>query len=617
MGDIRRVAQVRVCCERVLCALLLCGLTCGWLQLRKGCNHPYLFQGMEVGPPYEEGEHLIENSGKMQALDALLLKLKAAGSRVLIFSQMTRMLDIIQDYCVYRNYTFCRIDGQTVGSDRQEQIQDFQREGSDKFIFLLSTRAGGQGVNLQTADKVVLYDSDWNPQMDVQAMDRAHRIGQKKQVVVYRFIHEATIEEKVVERALNKLCLDTLLIREGLSSQARRPGQVTGNLTSGERGSKRSRGAAKTGLGKQEMLEMIRFGADNVFRNASTGPPCDSQHLSSGGAHMPGAVDGHQVGAGGVHLDIDKLLEEGASRTAQLHATLLNKASALSTLTMSSGKSTSWDRTKDRLYNSSHGLTAHSRNQSDVIVPNSSQGSGVCGDKDSQDMPYYLDLGRRRRTHVSGFYNEDAAFRQHLRSVIGTDTDATDGDSCFEDKPPEEQLKLPRSLLCPALFDFMLLDIPAVTALYHRKGSAWLEAHGSAVSEDQVRRLHKTLLGCERLPRDIVSPCTTPHTPDKAWGEAEEKELQVELGVGFVDWTQRDMMSFKTALLRHGGRNARVLPLQRALPHKKPSEVARYFDAFWARGPHLLRSWPTILKQLDEARRVHARQVHLLEVLHT
>jgi len=586
---------------------------------------------MEVGPPYEEGEHLIDNSGKMQALDALLLKLKAAGSRVLIFSQMTRMLDIIQDYCVYRNYTFCRIDGQTVGSDRQEQIQDFQREGSDKFIFLLSTRAGGQGVNLQTADKVVLYDSDWNPQMDVQAMDRAHRIGQKKQVVVYRFIHEATIEEKVVERALNKLCLDTLLIREGLSSQGRRPGQVTGDLTSGERGSKRSRAVAKTGLGKQEMLEMIRFGADNVFRNASTA--CDSQHLSSGGAQMPGAVDGavdgHRGGASGVRLDLDKLLEEGASRTAQLHATLLNKASALSTLTMSSGKSTSWDRTKDRLYNSSHGLTAHSRNQSDVIVPSSSQGSGVCADSHiSQDMPFYLDLGRRRRTHVSGFYNEDAAFRQHLRSVIGKDTDATNGDSCFEDNAPEEQMKLPRSLLCPALCDFMLLDIPAVTALYHRKGIAWLQAHASAVSEDEVRRLHKTSLGhktsqhktslgCERLASDMDSPCTTPHTADNAWGEGEEKELQVELGLGFADWTQRDIMSFKTALLTHGGRTAPVLPLQRALPHKKPSEVARYFDAFWARGPHLLRSWPTILKQLDEAQRVHARQVHLLEVQDT
>eukprot|EP00960_Hanusia_phi_P022568 667573-Hanusia_phi.AAC.1 len=109
---------------------------------------------------------------------------------------MTRMLDIIEDYCNYRNFTYCRIDGQTVGEERQEAISEFMREGSDRFLFLLSTRAGGLGLNLQAADKVVLYDSDWNPQADIQAMDRAHRIGQKKQVVVYRFIHDKTIEEK-------------------------------------------------------------------------------------------------------------------------------------------------------------------------------------------------------------------------------------------------------------------------------------------------------------------------------------------------------------------------------------------------------------------------------------
>ena len=87
------------------------------------------------------------------------------------------MLDIIQDYCVYRGFSFCRIDGTTVGAERQAQIQEFQKPGSSVFLFLLSTRAGGQGVNLQAADKVILYDSDWNPQMDVQAMDRAHRLG--------------------------------------------------------------------------------------------------------------------------------------------------------------------------------------------------------------------------------------------------------------------------------------------------------------------------------------------------------------------------------------------------------------------------------------------------------
>ncbi len=103
------------------------------------------------------------------------------------------MLDILQDYCSYRGYDYCRIDGQTTQDERDEAMDVFNAPNSEKFIFLLSTRAGGLGINLHTADVVVLYDSDWNPQMDLQAQDRAHRIGQKKQVNVYRFISEVKI----------------------------------------------------------------------------------------------------------------------------------------------------------------------------------------------------------------------------------------------------------------------------------------------------------------------------------------------------------------------------------------------------------------------------------------
>jgi hypothetical protein len=133
----------------------------------------------------------------MVLLDKLLPKLKQRDSRVLIFSQMTRMLDILEDYMHYRQYSYCRIDGNTSGEDRESMIDSFNSEGSEKFCFLLSTRAGGLGINLATADIVVLYDSDWNPQMDLQAMDRAHRIGQKKPVQVFRFCTEHAVEEKV------------------------------------------------------------------------------------------------------------------------------------------------------------------------------------------------------------------------------------------------------------------------------------------------------------------------------------------------------------------------------------------------------------------------------------
>ena len=109
---------------------------------------------------------------------------------MLIFSQMTRVLDILEDYMEFRNYQYCRIDGQTAGEDRDSAIESFNAPDSPIFAFLLSTRAGGLGINLATADTVILYDSDWNPQVDLQAQDRAHRIGQKKQVHVYRLVVE-------------------------------------------------------------------------------------------------------------------------------------------------------------------------------------------------------------------------------------------------------------------------------------------------------------------------------------------------------------------------------------------------------------------------------------------
>ena len=144
------------------------------MQLRKVCNHPYLFDGAEKGPPYVDGPHLWENSGKMLLLHKLLSKLKEKGSRVLIFCQMTRVLDILEDYFRLVGHAYCRIDGNTDGEKRDSQMDEFNAEGSSKFAFLLSTRAGGLGINLATADIVILFDSDWNPQVDLQAMDRAH-----------------------------------------------------------------------------------------------------------------------------------------------------------------------------------------------------------------------------------------------------------------------------------------------------------------------------------------------------------------------------------------------------------------------------------------------------------
>ncbi|KAL7551496.1 hypothetical protein ACHAWF_014686 [Thalassiosira exigua] len=211
------------------------------MHLRKVCNHPYLFDGAESGPPFTDGPHIWENSGKMQLLNKLLAKLKSRGSRVLIFSQMTRILDILEDYLRLVGYEYCRIDGNTDGEKRDSQMEEFNEEGSSKFCFLLSTRAGGLGINLATADIVILYDSDWNPQVDLQAMDRAHRLGQTKPVQVFRFISEGTVEEKIIERADRKLFLDAAVIQQGRLA---------------EQNSK---------LSKSELMQMVKFGADQII----------------------------------------------------------------------------------------------------------------------------------------------------------------------------------------------------------------------------------------------------------------------------------------------------------------------------------------------------------------
>jgi len=186
------------------------------MQLRKCCNHPYLFEWPTNSKGEEKvDENLIKVSGKLQMMDRLLPRLKKEGHRVLIFSQMTRVLDIVEDYLNLRNYTFSRIDGTTPQIEREEQIQEFNLPQSKKFIFLLSTRAGGLGVNLTGADTVIFYDNDWNPQMDLQAQDRCHRIGQTKPVRVYRLATANSIESRILERQESKMKLERLVIQKG------------------------------------------------------------------------------------------------------------------------------------------------------------------------------------------------------------------------------------------------------------------------------------------------------------------------------------------------------------------------------------------------------------------
>jgi DNA helicase INO80 len=156
----------------------------------------------------------VTDSGKLARLDALLKDLKANDHRVLLYFQMTRMIDLMEEYLTYRSYKFCRLDGSTKLEDRRDTVSDFQSDPSI-FVFLLSTRAGGLGINLTAADTVIFYDSDWNPTIDSQAMDRAHRLGQTRQVTVYRLITRGTIEERIRKRALQKEEVQRVVISGG------------------------------------------------------------------------------------------------------------------------------------------------------------------------------------------------------------------------------------------------------------------------------------------------------------------------------------------------------------------------------------------------------------------
>ncbi|KAM8961761.1 chromodomain-helicase-DNA-binding protein 1 [Pelodytes ibericus] len=236
------------------------GSTSGFLnimmELKKCCNHCYLIKPPDDNEFYNRQEalqHLIRSSGKLILLDKLLIRLRERGNRVLIFSQMVRMLDILAEYLKSRQFPFQRLDGSIKGEIRKQALDHFNAEGSEDFCFLLSTRAGGLGINLASADTVVIFDSDWNPQNDLQAQARAHRIGQKKQVNIYRLVTKGSVEEEIIERAKKKMVLDHLVIQR----------MDTTGKTVLHTGSTPS---SSTPFNKEELAAILKFGAEELFK---------------------------------------------------------------------------------------------------------------------------------------------------------------------------------------------------------------------------------------------------------------------------------------------------------------------------------------------------------------
>ncbi|GMF41308.1 unnamed protein product [Phytophthora fragariaefolia] len=213
------------------------------IQMRKCCLHPYLFdEPLTAGGDVITDERIVQVSGKMMVLDRMLPELKRKGHKVLIFSQMTRMLDILEDYLLMREHSYCRLDGGTKLMDRVDQMEKFNKvsagaksvsDDDNVFVFMLSTRAGGLGINLIAADTVIFFDSDWNPQQDNQAMDRCHRIGQKNEIIVYRLVTENSFEDRMTQRAFEKRKLERVVIQRGGFKQRTTPDEET-KLTNSE-----------------------------------------------------------------------------------------------------------------------------------------------------------------------------------------------------------------------------------------------------------------------------------------------------------------------------------------------------------------------------------------------
>jgi SWI/SNF-related matrix-associated actin-dependent regulator of chromatin subfamily A member 5 len=240
------------------------------LQLRKVCNHTYLMP--DAAPdPYEIGEHMVGGSGKLLMLDRMLPRLREDGHRCLIFSQFTSMLDILEDYCELRGHTYCRLDGDTNRVKRRLDCRRFNAANSNLFIFLISTRAGGLGLNLATADTVILYDSDWNPQVDLQAMERAHRIGQTKPVRVYRLVCTGSVEERMVLRAEKKLFLNAMVAEtdpdEMLNEHVHEHENADADTLNED--ATEALGIGGSSMSKGELASLIRFGANAVVDGKS------------------------------------------------------------------------------------------------------------------------------------------------------------------------------------------------------------------------------------------------------------------------------------------------------------------------------------------------------------
>eukprot|EP00388_Colpodella_angusta_P016916 GDKJ01041886.1.p1 GENE.GDKJ01041886.1~~GDKJ01041886.1.p1 ORF type:complete len:1214 (-),score=281.72 GDKJ01041886.1:82-3390(-) len=580
------------------------------MQLRKCCNHPYLFEGWEDRTLDSHGEHLVENSGKLKLLDRLLKRLIANGSRILIFTQMTKMLDILEDFLLMREIPYCRIDGSTSGNDRDDAIDAFNAPNSEKKVFILSTRAGGLGINLVTADTVVIFDSDWNPQMDLQAMDRAHRIGQTKPVNVYRLVHENTVEQKMIERATLKLQLDSAIIQQGRASAVSE--------------------SKKGGLNSSDLINMIQFGADHIFK----------------------ANDGQMTDE-----DLDAVLSRGESLNQELNEKLsqhikksvldFSSEAANSSVYEFEGEDYLAKRKQDRLawLELSNQAAEEDREQKRLmrgIVERGGGGAGVAVAKNKliaipralklapmHDFQFFDQKRLQALVHieVESFLREKE-LQKRMTTVSSQISHAKDTASRIESliEGPLKSLGVsPQRIVGASLDDDD--EVEVVTADHHAPEQNLSEIPGGVfkinpadVLHPQVRslslgrsenltdrlkecqawiiELEKDLLGLQ----EEVKKCTVP-------AAVLEEKAQL-LAAGFGDWQRKDFNAFIKGCELHGKEN--LSRVSRELDDKTEEEVTAYAKVFFSRFKEVA-GWEKCLQKIEEGEARRRKNEELAE----
>ncbi|KAJ3066937.1 hypothetical protein HDU98_009827 [Podochytrium sp. JEL0797] len=266
------------------------------MELRKICNHPYLASSSNLEPPgtttaADLHQIMVDCCGKFALLQPMLRKLKDGGHRVLLFSQFKIALDIIEDFLEGEGYKYQRIDGDTPTSSRHAMIGKFNEPNSEDFIFLLTTRTGGTGINLTSADTVIIYDSDWNPHQDIQAVARVHRIGQTKPVLIYKLCTMDTIEQSVLERSTSKLVLDKIVV-----------------------------GAMKEedNVNTKELSSILKIGAKKLFEEATAAPTATDESGAPIPAPVAAVPEAHKYDEAAVAklLDRDAIIAEEVAKVA-------------------------------------------------------------------------------------------------------------------------------------------------------------------------------------------------------------------------------------------------------------------------------------------------------------